>query len=577
MKKDTRHVDPNKPCKLTENIWWVGSYLEGDEFQCHSYLIENGTDSILLDPGSMLTFPNTLKKIEEITPFSNIRYFVAHHQDPDITGALGLIDRMVSRDDARILSHWRAIALLKHLDLRMPMECVEKMGWKLKAGERELEFIFTPYLHFPGAFCSFDRKSGSLFSSDLAGGFTKEFSLFATDHSYLESIRLFHEHYMPSREILGFAVDKFLKLPLERILPQHGSVIEKEMIPFILDGMKTMDCGLYLMTQSNSDIRKLSLLNRFLQEFMKTLVFNRDFDSLAKDILRHIRLIIPAEEMSFLIMRHEREGWQVLEAGNQYSGMPFNPVPELLPILREKKSCTLLKGGDGSSTMVLTLNDMENECCACVLFRLKDDVQIDEETESVLDQIRSPLRIAIERELIRQTLDDEKKSFYEQSIKDNLTGLYNRTFLNETIPGLFSQHDRGVLKGIALLMLDLDHFKQVNDLYGHATGDQVLREAASAISRMLRKGDLPFRVGGEEFAVILILEEERDLKGMAERIRNEIRNIDFSAVMTDRRQTISGGLASREKGESLEDLFSRADSCLYKAKSDGRDRIVWSV
>ncbi len=575
MKKNSeQRIDPDRPYKLAEHIWWVGHYLEGDEFQCHSYLIENGRDSILFDPGSQLTFSHSLAKIEEIIPFSHIRYFIVHHQDPDITGALGVIDSMVSRKDARILSHWRAIALLKHLNLKMPMECVEKRGWTLEAGKRSLEFIFTPYLHFPGAFCSFDRESGSLFSSDLCGGFTREFSLFARDRSYLESIRLFHEHYMPSREILSFAVEKFQTLPLNRILPQHGSVIRKDLIPYVLENMKNINCGLYLMTQSSTDVERLSLLNRFLQEFMKTLVLFRDFNSSAREILEHIRMIVPAEELSFISRNRDDGEWRILEDKNHYRAVPFYPVPELESVLRELKHSSILKGAPDDNSIMLPLDNGEGECCACVMIRLQKDVEIDLETESTLIQIRSPLSIAVEREMIQQTLDAEKQSFYELSIKDNLTGLYNRTFMSETVPGLLSHHDRGVLNGIALLMLDLDHFKQVNDSYGHATGDKVLKEAASAIRRMLRQGDLAVRVGGEEFAVFLVMEEDSDLEGMAERIRREIRNIDFSDVMTGRRQTISGGLAVREKGESLEDLFSRADSFLYRAKKEGRDRIV---
>ena len=227
MNTSFNSADFQKPVEIADRIWWVGHYLENDSFQCHCYLIENGKDSILLDPGSRLTFNYTLDKIEQIIPFSDIKYFIVHHQDPDITGALDTIDKLITRDDAVILSHWRAIALLKHLDLKMPLKCVEEMGWELTAGEREFSFIFTPYLHFPGAFCTFDKKTGSLFSSDIAGGFTEGFSLFAEDESYLESVRLFHEHYMPSREILAAAVTKFQELPLKRILPQHGSIITR--------------------------------------------------------------------------------------------------------------------------------------------------------------------------------------------------------------------------------------------------------------------------------------------------------------------------------------------------------------
>jgi len=104
--------------EIADHIWWVGHYLKDDVFQCHVYLIEHGDQSILFDPGSKLTFSHTLQKIEELIPFSSIRYFVCHHQDPDITASLPRIDAMISRDDAVLVTHWRAWALLKHYDLK---------------------------------------------------------------------------------------------------------------------------------------------------------------------------------------------------------------------------------------------------------------------------------------------------------------------------------------------------------------------------------------------------------------------------------------------------------------------------
>ncbi len=571
--KITEPVDYSKPCKLADRIWWVGHYIEGDPFQCHTYLIENGRDSILFDPGSRLTFRQSFSKIEEILPFSHIRYFVVHHQDPDITGALEIIDQLNCRDDAVILSHWRAIALLKHLDLKMPLKCVEELNWKLKAGERELDFIFTPYLHFPGAFCTYDPLSQSLFSSDLMGGFTEGFSLFAEDRSYLESIRLFHEHYMPSREILATTIRKFETLSLERILPQHGSIIRKDLIPFILDQMKDMDCGIYLLTQTSSEVKKLSQLNRFMNNFMETLVIYKYFDTIAVHLLEHIREIIPASELRFLVHR-ENAPWRILEQKNRYRGTLFQPEKKWEEeMVASDKMCSG-KYRIFDNTIVLPLTNPESgDFSCCALLKLEESVELDEETRSVLDQVTFPLSIAIERELIQQQLDAEKQTFYEMSIKDNLTGLYNRTFMNETIPRLLSHHDRGVFNGLALLMLDLDHFKKVNDTYGHPVGDQVLKKTAESILQKLRTGDIAVRIGGEEFAIFLILEENCDLRGLTDRMATGIRDIDFSREMGNQKQTISGGLAIREKGESLEDLIERADSYLYQAKKNGRDRI----
>jgi len=580
-------IQADRPYQISDRIWWVGHYLENDRFQCHSYLLENGRNSILFDPGSRLTFRHTLKKIEEIIPFSHIRYFVVHHQDPDITGALDIIDSLITRKDARIISHWRAIALLKHLDLSTPIQCVEKMNWTLNAGKRKLDFIFTPYLHFPGAFCSFDSASGTLFSSDLIGGFTEGFSLFAQNESYLESVKLFHEHYMPSREILASAIMKFEKLPLKWILPQHGSIVGNDLIPFILNHLKNLDCGLYLMTRTSTEIKRLSLLQQFMNNFMETMVFHRNFDTTARQLLINIRTIVPAKNLKFLIPKGEQK-WLLLEEQNRYQGILYTPPGEILKLLSECQGDNgeIPENIDGEKclsvfnklrTVILPLRRIEsNTLFALALIGLNEHYRADSETLAILNQISAPLCIALEREIIQQQLDREKQKFYEQSIKDNLTGLYNRTYMNDAVIRLFSLHNRRTYSGIALIMLDLDHFKSVNDTFGHQTGDLVLKETSRVIRECLREGDMAVRVGGEEIAVFLVIENREDGKIVAERIRKAIEELDFTKEMKDRRITVSGGLVFRNMGEDLEDLTQRADENLYKAKESGRNRIVSS-
>ncbi|MBF0417705.1 MAG: diguanylate cyclase, partial [Magnetococcales bacterium] len=79
---------PDHPVQIGESLWWVGSLMGDDSFQCHVYLIVHGDQSVLIDPGSVLLFPIVLKKIQKIIPFDQIRYFICQHQDPDIAGVL---------------------------------------------------------------------------------------------------------------------------------------------------------------------------------------------------------------------------------------------------------------------------------------------------------------------------------------------------------------------------------------------------------------------------------------------------------------------------------------------------------
>ncbi|MFW5723940.1 MAG: hypothetical protein ACOCWF_05175 [Halochromatium sp.] len=82
------HADTHHAIEIADRVWWVGHVIPNDHFQCHVYLLEQGEQSVLFDPGSRLTFAHTLRKIEEVMPLSAIRWFVCHHQDPDIAAAL---------------------------------------------------------------------------------------------------------------------------------------------------------------------------------------------------------------------------------------------------------------------------------------------------------------------------------------------------------------------------------------------------------------------------------------------------------------------------------------------------------
>ncbi|MCC8993401.1 MAG: hypothetical protein LM550_06870 [Candidatus Contendobacter sp.] len=98
-----------------------------------------------------------------------------------------MIDQMIGRDGAVLVTHWRTKMLVKHYGLRLPFWLVEEHRWQLPLQDRTVEFVFTPYAHFPGAICTFDPVSRVLFSSDIFGGLTPEFALVARDERY--------EHY----------------------------------------------------------------------------------------------------------------------------------------------------------------------------------------------------------------------------------------------------------------------------------------------------------------------------------------------------------------------------------------------
>ncbi len=162
----------------------------------------------------------------------------------------------------------------------------------------------------------------------------------------------------------------------------------------------------------------------------------------------------------------------------------------------------------------------------------------------------------------------------QMAIIDNLTGLYNRHHFFELGDREFERFKR-YKHPFSILLIDLDHFKLVNDNYGHAAGDQVLSNLAQIFSRTLRKMDIPGRIGGEEFIVLLPETEIECAKKVAERLRISIESEICMVGLASICVTASIGLATiSEKYESLQAIVSDADAAMYRAKANGRNMVV---
>ncbi|AZO22999.1 MULTISPECIES: GGDEF domain-containing protein [unclassified Mesorhizobium] len=170
------------------------------------------------------------------------------------------------------------------------------------------------------------------------------------------------------------------------------------------------------------------------------------------------------------------------------------------------------------------------------------------------------------------SLSARSQTLEQAALTDGLTGMQNRRYFDDALREYLDEFGR-IDKPVGLMILDLDHFKQVNDTHGHDVGDEVLRAVATCLRGMTRYHDVVARLGGEEFAVVTPNMDAELLARFAERIRKAIANLSILSGNVRLKVTTSVGLAVWDRNESAEDFYRRADRQLYEAKKQGRNRV----
>jgi two-component system, cell cycle response regulator len=192
------------------------------------------------------------------------------------------------------------------------------------------------------------------------------------------------------------------------------------------------------------------------------------------------------------------------------------------------------------------------------------------------NELLARARTQIKKKRYAERLRDNVQMSIEAAITDALTGLHNRRYMETHLNGLVEQAaSRG--KPIAVLVLDIDFFKAINDTHGHDAGDDVLREFALRIRKSIRNIDLACRYGGEEFVIVMPETDMAVATTVAERLRRRIVSEPFPVAKGTKslEVTLSIGIgALNGAGDNAAAMLKRADQALYRAKRDGRNRVV---
>ena len=175
---------------------------------------------------------------------------------------------------------------------------------------------------------------------------------------------------------------------------------------------------------------------------------------------------------------------------------------------------------------------------------------------------------------LRAQISKALSTIEQLAIIDDLTQVFNRRQMYKILNDQKALGDRGI-HPFSICIFDLDHFKRVNDTFGHSAGDIVLRSVAQEAQKNLRNIDHIARYGGEEFILILTNVEKDQAVVCADRIRKLVRKLEFSNMPDDFRMTISVGVTEYQQSEVIQQAINRADTALYRAKANGRDRVEY--
>ena len=254
----------DRPIQVADGVFWVGFRDEKSNLTCNPYLIVEGDQAVLIDSGSRTDFAGVMMKILQagVDP-QQIVGLIYQHYDPDLCGSLPNFVDMCDHPSLKVLSEKNNnvfISFYMHRDKYHLLESIDTNAYTFSLNGRMLEFIPTPYSHSPGSFVTYDKKTQTVFTSDLFGSYSILWDLFlelkeecyaCLDYNECPNLELtcpvkdilaFHKEMMPCKKALRNAMTIIKKLSVKCIAPQHGSILhKKEDISFAIRKLETLE------------------------------------------------------------------------------------------------------------------------------------------------------------------------------------------------------------------------------------------------------------------------------------------------------------------------------------------------
>lgn len=475
--------------EIAAGIYWVGGCAQDGGLHCNPYLIVDGDEGVLIDPGSVLDFEDVYENVCSIISLEKIKYVILHHQDPDFCSAVPLFEKAGAKFE--IVTHWRTQTLVKYYGIQSNYYIINENEFKLTlASGRTLGFVLTPYLHFPGAFTSYDYQSRILFSSDLFGAFSYEWSLYAKG-DYIEKMKTFHEHYMPANSIIRPVMELFLGMEINMIAPQHGSIIKENIIAHIKE-LRDLECG--------------TLLNPIKRDLAKS----GGYMAICSTVLKRLGSIFNQESVRELVADLD------LTLDDNLNITDYNVTGDVLwnmifeRILARKGTTWLMVIEPLTETLAKEYDIPMPEVFSSHIKKAEEEASSLNEQNRMLKEINNRLETSIQES-------------QNKLIRCDITGLYNFSFFKNYLASEINSiliDSSGQNPG--LIIISLDNIERIEYLYGHDEVEEIQRNVVFLLESLKTGNDIFFKLQGVVFACYLPQTSKEAAQAFAEKIRNTI-------------------------------------------------------
>jgi len=483
------------PVEVVDSIFWIGT---GNRFygsNYNPYLLIDGEDAILFDPGPIFEYAFLLSNIKKKIDPCKISHIITHNTSPSTCASLNLLFQEGVR--AKIHVHERGQSQIATYGIEENIHFINETDnfLTLNSG-RELLFIETPYLPFYDSFMTYDTESFSLFSGNLFSGSPRKWQLTADSIFYKESLKSYHERFMPGNDFLRPAMDLISNLQIKRILPHLGAIIDKDIGTYIKI-LKKLECGILLNPLKNDLSRKEGYIN----------IANKVLKSLAE--IYSSETVIKAFNNSDIYVSSTNEI-------NDYDGAGEDLWEKLFSTIYRNKGASWLNAIKSVvDSLVLSYN--------AIIPKVYDDldmvlVQLDDENIKLKER------------------NDRLESTRESLVRCPITHLYNesflRTFLDKEV-----ETARSDFSEFSFCRIEIDRISEIWQKYGNKGTDvkhQTLKTLAYIIDHHLQNKEHElFKNGDDSFSLFLPHTNKDDASLISENLRNQIaRSEQFVQAVT---------------------------------------------